>query len=177
MTSVNVESIVPQGLRGIDVHLAVGVDNPAFQVGLEDIAGALKHSGKVIGRMTVDPFVLWARSAEIYHLRAFVTMGEDATLRDLLMLADTRHLNECMIDGVTIGKETYGLLIHIINASHGHTQAQTMEAMVVQNMNRLSAELEMYENCCTSNKISQNCKDFVWSKELKREITMIRRDK
>jgi len=98
VTSVNVESIAPQGLRGIDVHLAVGVDNPAFQVGLEDIAGALKHSGKVIGRMTVDPFVLWARSAEIYHLRAFVTMGEDATLRDLLMLADTRHLNECMID-------------------------------------------------------------------------------
>lgn len=100
-------------------------------------------------------------------------MGERYVTMNIL----EQTLNECMIDGVTIGKETYGLLIHIINASHGHTQAQTMEAMVVQNMNRLSAELEMYENCCTSNKISQKCKDFVWSKELKREITMIRRDK
>lgn len=98
VTSVAVESVSPQGLQGLNVYLAVGVDNPAFQVGLEDIEGTLKYSGKVIGRMTMDPFVLWARSAEIYHLRAFVTLGEDATLRDLLMLADMKRLNECMVD-------------------------------------------------------------------------------
>lgn len=98
VTSVAVESVSPQGLQGLNVYLAVGVDNPAFQVGLEDIDGALKYSGKVIGRMTMDPFVLWARSAEIYHLRAYVTLGEDATLRDLLMLADMERLNECMVD-------------------------------------------------------------------------------
>ena len=46
----------------------------------------------------MDPFVLQARSAEIYHLKAFVTIGEDATLRDLLLLTNVDRLNECMVD-------------------------------------------------------------------------------
>jgi hypothetical protein len=82
----------------LNVYVAVGVDNPAFQIGLEDIQGSLKHSGKVIGRLAMDPFVLQARSAEIYHLKGLVTLGEDATLRDLMMLADMTRLNECMVD-------------------------------------------------------------------------------
>ena len=96
--SFAVESIAPRGFQGVDVYVAVGVDNPAFQVGLEDIEGALKHSGKVLGRMAVDPFVLQGKSAEIYHLKATLTLGEDATLKDLLMLTDMVRLNECMVD-------------------------------------------------------------------------------
>ena len=98
VTSVSVESIAPQGLKGINVYLAVGIDNPAFQISLEDIHGTLNHSGKVIGRLDMDPFVLQARSAEIYHVKGLVTLGEDATLRDLMMLADMTRLNECMVD-------------------------------------------------------------------------------
>ena len=98
VTSVKLESIAPQGLKGVNVYLAVGIDNPAFQIGLEDIHGALKHSGKVLGRMTMDPMVLQRRSAEIYHVKAFVSLGEDARLRDLLMLTDMAKLNECTID-------------------------------------------------------------------------------
>ena len=98
VSSVKVEAIAPQGLQGINVFLAIGVDNPAMQITLENINGALKYSGKVLGRVSVDPFTLQARSAEIYHLRAFVTLGEDATLKDLLMLADMTKLQECMVD-------------------------------------------------------------------------------
>ena len=98
VSSVKVEAIAPQGLQGINVFLAIGVDNPAMQITLENINGALKYSGKVLGRVSVDPFTLQARSAEIYHLRAFVTLGEDATLKDLLMLTDMTKLQECMVD-------------------------------------------------------------------------------
>ena len=98
VSSVKVEAIAPQGLQGINVFLAIGIDNPAMQITLENINGALKYSGKVLGRVSVDPFMLQARSAEIYHLRAFVTLGEDATLKDLLMLADMTKLQECMVD-------------------------------------------------------------------------------
>ena len=98
VTSVTVEAISPQGLQGINVFLAVGIDNPAFQIGLEDIHGALKHSGKVLGRVTMDPFIIQARSAEMYHVKAFVTLGEDARLRDLLMLTDINRLYECTVD-------------------------------------------------------------------------------
>ena len=53
VTSVQVESIYPNGLRGVVVGLAVGIDNPAFQVGLSEIEGTLKLSGKEIGRAHV----------------------------------------------------------------------------------------------------------------------------
>ena len=82
----------------MNVYVAVGIDNPAFQIGLEDIQGTLKHSGKIIGRLAMDPFIVQARSAEIYHLRGLVTLGEEATLRDLMMLMDAARLNECMVD-------------------------------------------------------------------------------
>ena len=98
VTSVKVEALAPQGLTGMNVFLAVGIDNPAFQVGFEDIQGALTHSGKVLGRLAMDPFVVQARSAETYHLKALLTLGEDATLKDLLMLTDAARLNECMVD-------------------------------------------------------------------------------
>ena len=98
ISSVNVEAISPQGLKGVNVYLAVGIDNPAFQISLEDIHGSLKHSGKVIGRMAMDPFVVQGKSAEIYHLKAFLSIGEDATLRDLLMLTDVNRLYECTVD-------------------------------------------------------------------------------
>lgn len=98
VTSVKVEAIAPQGLQGINVFLAVGIDNPAMQISLENIQGALKHSGKVLGRVSMDPFTVQAGSAEIYHLRAFVTIGEDATIKDLLKLTDMAQLQECTVD-------------------------------------------------------------------------------
>lgn len=98
VTSVELEALSPQGFKGLNVYVAVGIDNPAFQIGLEDIQGVLKHSGKVIGRLAMDPFVVQARSAEIYHLRGLVTLGENTSLRDLMMLTDMNRLNECMVD-------------------------------------------------------------------------------
>ncbi len=98
VTSLQLESIAPQGLKGIDVYMAVGIDNPAFQIGLEDIHGSLKHSGKVLGRVTMDPMVLQRKSAEIYHVKAFLSLGEDAGLRDLLMLTNIEKLYECTVD-------------------------------------------------------------------------------
>ena len=98
VTSLQLESIAPQGLKGIDVYMAVGIDNPSFQIGLEDIHGSLKHSGKVLGRVTMDPMVLQRKSAEIYHVKAFLSLGEDARLRDLLMFTNIEKLYECTVD-------------------------------------------------------------------------------
>lgn len=98
VTSVQLEAVSPHGLRGLNVYVAVGIDNPAFQIGLEDIQGVLKHSGKIIGKLAMDPFIVQAKSAEIYHLRGLVSLGEGASFRDLMILADAAKLNECMVD-------------------------------------------------------------------------------
>ena len=98
VTSVQIESITPNGLRGVNVGLAVGIDNPAFQVGLSEIEGSLKLSGKVLGRMAMAPFVLRARSAEIYHLDASLSIEQGVTLMEILSLTDMETLNKCMVD-------------------------------------------------------------------------------
>ena len=46
VTSANIESIMPDGLKGMVLNLAVGVDNPGVQVSLSEISCSFKHSGK-----------------------------------------------------------------------------------------------------------------------------------
>ena len=98
VTSVKIESVAPNGLRGVNVWLAVGIDNPAFQVGLSEIEGSLKLSGKVLGRMTMAPFVLHARSTEIYHLNASAAIEQGVTLKELMALTDMEALSKCTVD-------------------------------------------------------------------------------
>lgn len=128
------------------------------------IAGAVLHD--------IGSLELYKSSGYGFSVAGFDKLaGESYVTVNVLEQA----LQECMIDGVTIERETYSLLVHIINASHGYVGAQTMEAMLVRQMNQLSAELERYENCCASNRLMQLNTDFIWSKDLKREITTIRR--
>ena len=98
VTSVDIENISLNGFRGADVDLAVGIDNPAFRVELSEIEGSLKLSGKVLGRMTMAPFVLHARSTEIYHLKTTATIEQGVTLMELMALTDMETLSKCTVD-------------------------------------------------------------------------------
>jgi len=98
ITSAKITSLSVKGLKGADVSLAVGVFNPSVQISVSEIEGEVKHSGKIIGKLAMDPFTLQAKSAEIYHLRALVSLAEGAGLRDLAVLMDEEALNECLVD-------------------------------------------------------------------------------
>ena len=67
VTSVEVESLSPRGFKSVDVFLKVGVDNPAKQVKISEIDGSVKHSGKVIGKLAMDSFILGARTTDAVH--------------------------------------------------------------------------------------------------------------
>jgi hypothetical protein len=98
VTSLTIEKISPAGLRGLDVYLAAGIDNPSIQIGLTEINGSLTHSGKVLGRLAMDPVTIYGKSAEIYHLKANVSLDKEATFRDLMLLTDPQKLYECMVN-------------------------------------------------------------------------------
>ena len=104
VTSAKIESLSIRGLRGADIALAIGVDNPAGQIDLSEIEGELKHSGKVLGRVAVAPIVLKPKTHEKYQIEATVKIGEDATLRDVMMFADVRKLGECTVDVSALAK-------------------------------------------------------------------------
>jgi hypothetical protein len=109
VNSANIEKISPYGLRGVDVAIAIEVDNPASQIKLSDMEATLKHSGKVIGKVTVDPFTMEGRSVENYHLQARMILDEGVSLYDMLMLLDEEALDKCMIDITVKGKLKGGL--------------------------------------------------------------------
>ena len=46
----------------------------------------------------MDPFTLHGKSAEIYHLKAAVTIEPGVTLSELAALLDMETLNQCMVD-------------------------------------------------------------------------------
>lgn len=96
--SAGVESIVPAGLRSIVINAKVGIDNPAPQIMLSDINGSLERSGKVLGRVLVDPFILKAKTTEEYHLRVTVTLDQEASLLDVMALTREGALDECTLD-------------------------------------------------------------------------------
>ena len=98
VTSMAVEDVRFNSFTSVNVYLAIGIDNPAFEVRLSEIQGALKLSGKVLGRVAIDPFVLHGRSAEIYHLKAVVSMASGVTLTEIMQLLDSETLNRCMVD-------------------------------------------------------------------------------
>lgn len=98
VNSVKLESITPQGLAGLNIGIMAEIDNPAMGFTISDITGSLKHSGKVLGRMTMDPVILEPRSVEIYHLDAQVRIDENVSLFELLGMLDKETLKECTVD-------------------------------------------------------------------------------
>lgn len=96
--SVNVENLSPQGLRGMNLTLAVSLDNPGAQVSLSEISAQIVHSGKILGNVAVAPFTLQGKTAGTYRLNADITLGENATVLDLGRLLDKRSLDEMFVD-------------------------------------------------------------------------------
>ena len=106
VTSVEVESVSLKGMKSLDIFLKVGVDNPAKQVKISEIEGSLKHSGKVIGKLAMDSFILGARTADVYTLKANVSLVQGAGFKELMSLAAPDGLDGCTVD--FSAKATYG---------------------------------------------------------------------
>ena len=87
-----------QGLRSAVLNLVIEVDNPAPQVSLSEIEGVINRSGKVFGRVAVDPFILKARSLEKYHLRAVLTLDGGVSLLDMMGLLKGNAVEDITVD-------------------------------------------------------------------------------
>lgn len=84
VTSSKVESFKLDGMRAADLVIALGVDNPAGKLQILELTGHLKHSGKIIGNVAVDPVVLAPREDAIYHLDMRFSLPQGFGIKDLL---------------------------------------------------------------------------------------------
>ena len=96
--SVSLENFRPRGLRGATVTLLVEVDNPGVQVSLSEISADVEHSGKVLGKVAVDPFTLQGKTADTYRLDVELSLAEGVNVLDLGVLLDKESLEKMTVD-------------------------------------------------------------------------------
>jgi hypothetical protein len=96
--SVALENFKPKGLRGATLTLLVEVDNPGVRLSLSEISGEIEHSGKVLGKVAVDPFTLQGKTADSYRLDVELSLAQGVNILDLGVLLDKKSLDEMTID-------------------------------------------------------------------------------
>lgn len=87
VTSFELDSITPKGLRALTVKMSVGVHNPANEITLSEISGEAVVSGKVIGNVAMAPVILAARTDSTYTVKADVSLADGVSVMDVLALA------------------------------------------------------------------------------------------
>ncbi len=92
ITSAQITSIIPNGLASLNLGCKVGIDNPGIQLSLSEITCDVKHFGKVLGKVAIDPFTLEARTEQTYSLHASAQLGKDLSLMEALNLLGNSNL-------------------------------------------------------------------------------------
>lgn len=96
--SVAVENFRPRGLRGATVTLLVEVDNPGALFSLSEISAYVEHSGKVLGKVAVDPFTIQGKTLDTYRLNAELSLAEGVSVLDLGKLLEKKSLEKMTVD-------------------------------------------------------------------------------
>ncbi len=104
ITSGEIESVMMDGMRAVDVALLVSIDNPAGKVVVKTAEGTVKHFGKVIGTVTLAPMTLLPKRLSEYHVQARIELAKGLKLMEVLSLADPKKIEEMVVDLSFTGK-------------------------------------------------------------------------
>ena len=98
VTGGKIESVSMVGLRTINLALSVGVDNPAGKLDAREISGQLTYFGKVIGKVTLDPFIVNPKTSHDHRLSARIDLSPEVGFRELMTFMDVNKLYDCTVD-------------------------------------------------------------------------------
>lgn len=86
-------------MKAVELEASVGVRNPAGQVSFSDMYFQIEHSGRILGRMTLAPLSLMARSDTVYSLKGRIDLANDLSIiQALAYLRKPQMLNEATVD-------------------------------------------------------------------------------
>ncbi|MBO5418499.1 MAG: LEA type 2 family protein [Bacteroidales bacterium] len=82
--SAKMESVRMSGMRGVSADVVIVISNPAGKVKLSNLSADVFQSGKIIGKVAVDPFSIKARSTEEYTLEAELVLDKGISAFEIL---------------------------------------------------------------------------------------------
>lgn len=98
-TSFEIVSFTPKGLYSADVNFKLGIHNPALQIGLSDIFAEVTLYGKVIGNVSVAPFVMEAKSDNVYDMNALIALNKGSSILNLIpVMGDPEALKNAYLN-------------------------------------------------------------------------------
>lgn len=98
LTSVGIQYIVPTSARSMDAKLVLGINNPAMAFRVQDIKGVVYYQQKPLAHFVTGPIDLVGKSEQLYELPCSVTLDDNASLLDLLVIASKRSLEGLTAD-------------------------------------------------------------------------------
>ena len=98
-TSFELESLAPKGLYSVAVDFKLGIHNPAMQIALSDIFAEVMLDGKVVGNLSLAPFVMEAKSDNVYDMNALVALNKGFSIINWLpMMKDPESLKNAYVN-------------------------------------------------------------------------------
>lgn len=104
ISGAKVETVSFSGFRSVNIVMTVDIHNPAGKLDVREADGVLKGFGKVLGKVTVNPFTVPASTDNEHRVTMALQLGEDVSIREVMSLMDMNRLLECTADVHVKGK-------------------------------------------------------------------------
>lgn len=98
VTSFQVESFSPNGLRSVDAVVAIGVHNPTVAFTISDLKGTVRKGDGVLAVLDGGPVAVEKKSDRVYRVPCSVTLGESLSFFQVLSLLKNMDLDGCVVD-------------------------------------------------------------------------------
>ena len=101
LTSWEIRQVAPQGFRGLNAVIAVGIDNPAMDLTVERLEGLIHSDGREFARFeTTEGVALAGKSEQVVDIPCTVSLCEGFNLLHVFALMETRNMDDLTADVV-----------------------------------------------------------------------------
>ena len=98
VTSFQVESFAPRGLRAVDAVVSIGVHNPTVAFTISDLVATVRDANGTLAILEGGPVSVAKKSDQTYQVPCSVALGENLSLFQVLNLLKSKALDDCVVD-------------------------------------------------------------------------------
>ncbi|MBQ9548868.1 MAG: hypothetical protein IJV01_06920 [Bacteroidales bacterium] len=98
VTSFDLASVVPTGLRSFDAVVALGVHNPAPEFTLRNIRGTVRRDTTALFLLTVEDVPVQGHTDKVYQVPVHGTLSDGVTLLQMAVLLRSFNPDEYKVD-------------------------------------------------------------------------------
>lgn len=98
VTSVEVVSLSPNGLKEVDALIRVGIDNPIISFAVKDVEGILRDGDTPVAYFITDQLTVDGKTTKVYDIPVKGRLSEDSNIMKLLEIATRRDFSSLKAD-------------------------------------------------------------------------------